>query len=119
MLAVIEILAVDAHLTRAPAQRACRFEQNRAMTLLREFDRRRATGPSSADYGYPSHASSSHISLPCQPEFSDRGQGNALIEHMEAITLDLVEQRVIDRCHDQAGALRAAVLLGQKRKRFI
>src|SRR6202171_6324533 len=47
--------------------------------------------------------------LPRQPGFAQRGQREAAIEDAKTIALDLVEQRAVDRGHDQSGTLRPAI----------
>src|ERR1700682_1506096 len=47
--------------------------------------------------------------LPRQPAFAQRGQREAAIEYAKPIALYLVEQRAIDRGHDQSGTLRPAI----------
>jgi hypothetical protein len=48
-----------------------------------------------------------------QPELAQRRQGDAPVEHAEAVAHDLVEQGAVDGGHDQAGALGLAVDRGQ------
>src|ERR1700737_1459985 len=47
--------------------------------------------------------------LPREPGFAQRGQRKAAIEDAKTTALDLVEQRAIDRGHDQSGTLRPAI----------
>src|SRR5689334_19030909 len=47
---------------------------------------------------------------PGDPELAQRRQCEPPIEHGEAVALDLVEQRAIDRGHRKAGTLRVTVL---------
>ena len=46
-------------------------------------------------------------SFPGEPELAQRRERGALRQDLEAVALDLVEQRAVDRRHDQPGALRA------------
>src|SRR5688572_516862 len=51
--------------------------------------------------------------LPGNPQLAHRRERNALRQHAAAVAPDLLEQGLVDRRHDDAGALRAAVLRGQ------
>ncbi len=42
-----------------------------------------------------------------------------MLQHAKAVALDFNQQRAIDRRHDQAGALRAAILRRQQREGFV
>jgi hypothetical protein len=48
------------------------------------------------------------------PQLAQRGQRDALVQHLEAAALDLAQQVVVDVGHHQAGLLRLAVDLGQQ-----
>src|SRR6266849_3880183 len=47
--------------------------------------------------------------LPRKPGLAQRSEREAAIENVKTVALDLVEQRAIDRSHDQTGTLRPAI----------
>src|SRR3954463_1490907 len=48
--------------------------------------------------------------LPRDPELAQRRERDAPVEHLEAVGADLAQERAVDRRHDEARALVAAVL---------
>src|SRR5215469_12257065 len=55
--------------------------------------------------------------LPREPRLGERGERNALLEHAEAVALDLFEEPSINRGHDQSGPLRAPIDARERAKR--
>src|SRR6185503_6363050 len=64
-----------------------------------------------ADAGAPSDTARR---VPCNPELAQRRQRDAAVENPVAVTLDFLEERPIDRRHDDPRALCLAVLGGQR-----
>src|ERR1700741_4612432 len=61
----------------------------------------------------------SYPRLPGDPELAHRRERDALVEHREAVARDLVEERPVDRRHDEARALAGAVFGSELRERRV
>src|SRR6266851_6605324 len=57
--------------------------------------------------------------LPREPGLAQRSEREAAIEDLKTIALDQVEQRAVDRSHDQAGTLRTAIDRRQRREGLV
>jgi len=54
-----------------------------------------------------------HVRDPREPQLADRRERNALGQHAKLVAFDFVQQRVVDRSHDQARTLRTTICIGQ------
>ena len=80
-------------------------------------------GPAAADHGdaraaHHVSARASCVRIAIQSLRSGVND-DALVQHLEAVGLDLAQQRAVDVGHHQAGLLRAAVGLRQQRQRLV
>ena len=109
---------------RAPARRVRRhLEQRHAAPAPARIDRRREAGPAAADDGDLRAGAATSAAAPVRahrdPELAHRRQRNALVQHLEAVGLDLAQQ-ACGRCWPSSGPASAPRgRLRQQRERFV
>src|SRR6476661_3184472 len=75
--------------------------------------------PTTANFTAQSSHAAQGLDLPGQPELAQRREAHALVQHLEAIALDLAQQRAVDAGHHQARLLAAPVLGRQQGQRLV
>src|SRR4051794_11955364 len=74
--------------------------------------------PTTATFMAPDSKPAQGLDLPGEPELAHRREAHALVQHLEAVVLDLAQERAVDAGHHQARLLAAPVFGREQRERL-
>src|SRR3954468_18249801 len=75
--------------------------------------------PTTATFIGPVSKPAQGLDLPGEPELAHRCEAHALVQHLEAVALDLAQEGAVDAGHHQARLLAAPVLRREQREGFV